>query len=80
MKIKILILILSLSLLFSGCASKSVNLDNSVQTVDMSQVRESSLGEKVIAGTLLAGAAVLYLTAAAVAILFLVPKEYEPRP
>jgi len=79
MKTKILVLILSVSLLFSGCASKSINLDNTVQTEGISQVRESSLGEKVVVGTLLAGAAVLYLTAAAVAILLLVPKGYEPR-
>ncbi|HIP46627.1 MAG TPA: hypothetical protein EYG95_03610 [Campylobacterales bacterium] len=71
MKSKILVILLSINLLFLGCSSKSVNLDS---TQASSEVRESSVGEKVVVGTLLAGAAALFLTTAAVVILLLVPK------
>ena len=71
MKTKILVILLSINLLFLGCANKSVNLDTTQATSD---VRESSVGEKILVGTLLASATALFLTTAAVVILLLVPK------
>ena len=76
MKTKILIILLSINLLFLGCSSKSVNLDTSQAN---SQVRESSAGEKIVMGTLIAGATALFLTTAAVVILLLVPKAQVQR-
>ncbi len=75
MKTKIVTLFLSISLLFTGCSHKSVHLDNSSSAQTASDLRESSLGEKVVVGTLIAGATALILTTAAVVILLLVPKD-----
>jgi starvation-inducible outer membrane lipoprotein len=79
MKSKIFTALLSFSLFFSGCSSKSVNLSNSSQMQKSVDVRESTTGEKILVGTLLVGVTALVLTTAAVVILLLVPKEYEPR-
>jgi len=76
MKTKILIILLSINLLFLGCTSKGVNLNTSQ---GYSQVRESSTGEKIVQGTLIAGATALFLTTAAVVILLLVPKAQVQR-
>jgi len=80
METKIFTVLLSLSLLFSGCSNKSVNLSNSPQIQKSADTRESSTGEKILVGTLLVGVTALVLTTAAVVILLLVPKEYELRP
>ncbi len=72
--IRFFAIVLSLSLLFSGCSSKNVQIGTPSQ-VQSSDSHESSLGERVLAGTLVAGMAVLYLTTAAVVILLLVPKS-----
>jgi len=73
MKTQILTLLLSLNLLFVGCSSKSVNLDSPAQQAQ-SESSESSVGEKVLVGSLIIGATALFLTTAAVVILLLVPK------
>jgi len=80
MKTKTIAILLSATLLFTGCASKNPNLDNPAQTEKNSDVRESSIGEKIIVGTLLAGAGALFLTTAAVVILLLMPKAQGQRP
>lgn len=64
--------------MFLGCSSKSVNLDSPSQQAQ-SESSESSIGEKVMVGTLLVGAAGLFLTTAAVIILLLVPKAQIQR-
>ena len=79
MKTKIVVILLSISLLFAGCANKSPNIDNQSQTQQNSDVRESSIGEKIMVGTLLAGMGALFLTTAAVVILLLVPKTQGHR-
>ena len=71
-------IVLSLSLLFSGCSSKNVQIGTPSQ-VQSNDTHESSFGERVLAGTLVAGAAMLYLTTAAVVILLLVPKAQVGR-
>ena len=73
MKTKVVTILLSVSLIFTGCSHKSVNISH--QTPTASDTQESSIGEKVVVGTLIAGATVLILTTAAVVILLLVPKD-----
>ena len=72
MRTKVVTILLSISLLFTGCSNKNVNFRHQTQTA--SDTRESSIGEKVVVGTLIAGATALILTTAAVVILLLVPK------
>jgi hypothetical protein len=77
MKAKILTILLSINLLFLGCSSKSVSLDTpsqQAQGTPTDTAEDSSMGEKVLVGSLLVGAAALFLTTAAVVILLLVPK------
>ncbi len=75
---KFFAIVLSLSLLFSGCSSKNAKISTPSQA-QSSDTHESSFGERVLAGTLVAGAAMLYLTTAAVVILLLVPKAQSGR-
>ncbi len=73
MQTKVVTILLCFSLICTGCSNKNISLTH--QTKTASDTRESSIGEKVVVGTLIAGATALILTTAAVVILLLVPKD-----
>jgi hypothetical protein len=78
MKTNLLIILLSINLIFSGCSSKSINTDTPSAT-SSSETPSHSVGERVLFGTLVVGAGALILTSIAVAILLLVPKAQVQR-